>query len=89
MYKFGAQRSGLGQSTDEGQSHSSGREGPEHVQNEKRPRKDSREQQCITDRVRRGGGRLGVGKQWVEKQESSVKVSKQEGHLGRRSAWGR
>lgn len=42
------------------------------MQNEKRPRKDSREQRCMTDRVRRGGGRLGVGKQWVEKQESTV-----------------
>lgn len=29
MYRFGAQRSGVGQSADNGQSHGSGREGPE------------------------------------------------------------
>lgn len=61
MYKLGAQRSGLSQSTDHHQSHSSGREGTQRVCRRRKCQGKVPGNNSITDRVRGGGGRLGSG----------------------------
>ena len=61
MYKLGAQSSGLSQSTDHHQSHSSGREGTQKVCRRRKCQGNVPGNNSITDRVRGGGGRLGSG----------------------------
>lgn len=79
MCRFGAQRSGPGQSVDDGQSDGSGREGPEGACQVRRPGRDPREQQYVR-RVRERGGRGGCGGGGSRRRSGR--------HLERRSGWG-
>lgn len=70
MCRFGAQRSGPGQSADDGQSHRNGREGPEGACRVRRPGRDPREQVCENSQGKGRRRSLWRGRQQKEKWET-------------------